>query len=223
MSVVSRSHSNNSTSSPSKSGGKKQGKKLAKREAKLMLKVEQARKDVQKSQGKVAKAQAQLDDNREQLHGLEEKLAALRNPEQQSGQNGNAQMQEDNTQDNTGMTGQQNQQSLPSNETYVGNAFDTELARTPGEARGDVLQAESQEQYQTDAIARDMEHAEDQGVASTEPENQDQGSDAEQSQEHGQHSNTFFESRSEPDEQTDQGTSSEQNQDQEENQDNFAG
>lgn len=207
MSVVDRSHANSSAASPTQSGGKKQGKKLAKREAKLMLKVEQARKDVQKSQGRVARAQSRLDDDREQLRALEERLATLRHPNQQSGPDGN-------TQNDTGTSGQQ----LPSNETYVGNAFDTELARTPDQARSDVLEAESQEQYQTDAIARDMAVAEDQGVTSGEPEHQEQGAEGnqEQDQEQGQHSNTFFESRSEPDEQSDQeqeDTSSEQNQD----------
>jgi chromosome segregation ATPase len=170
----------------SSTGGKKQRKKLAKQEARLMLKVEQARKDVQKAQGKVAKAQSQLDDSQKRLQDIEGKLAALRTSpqEQQTSANGSEQTQEVTNQDTTSVTttgtaqeqgeqGQQGQQ-LPANETYVGGAEDAERATTPYEAREDVLQAEGQELSQEHAVATDMAQAQDQGVVSVSPDNQDQ-------------------------------------------------
>ena len=57
---------------------KKQRKKQAKREAKLMLKLEQARQDVQKAQQRVAKAQVRLDTSETHLHDLEAKVAQVR-------------------------------------------------------------------------------------------------------------------------------------------------
>jgi CubicO group peptidase (beta-lactamase class C family) len=56
----------------------KQRKKQAKKEAKMMLKVEAAKKDVQKAEQKVAKAQAALEASRTHLHDLEEKLSQMR-------------------------------------------------------------------------------------------------------------------------------------------------
>ena len=212
MSVVNGLNRSSGTSSPSTGGGRRQSKKQAKREAKLMLKVEQAKQDVERSERKVSKAQAQLDDSRKQLHDLEEKLAALHAPQQQqtSEQHWSAQMQPGNNQDNTDsnplMAGQQGQQEqwgeqLPSDETYVGDAVDTERATTPSRAESDVRQSEEQERSQTDAVARDMVQAEDQGVVSMPPDNQEQGSNQGESQMHGQHSNTFFESRSDEEDQ----------------------
>jgi hypothetical protein len=63
---------------------------------------------------------------------------------------------------------------LPPNETYVGDAFDTELATTPERAEDDVLQSEEQEIEQTKAVARDMVQAEDQGVVRVPPESSGQ-------------------------------------------------
>jgi hypothetical protein len=186
--------------SPSTGGGKKQRKKLVKQEAKLMLKVEQARKDVQKAQGKVAKAQAQLDDRQKRLQAVEEKLAALHTSdhEQQTGTSGSQQPQQ-SAQQETQQTAQQETGSvattetaveqegqsqpteqaqqgeqLPLSETYVDGAVDTERARTPGEARGDVLQEEGQELFQEHALATDMAQAQDQGEVSVPSENQEQ-------------------------------------------------
>lgn len=68
----------------SNDGTNKQRKKQAKREAKTMLKLEQAKKDVQKAEQKVAKAQAQLEADRTRLRNLEEELTNIRTPEQQA-------------------------------------------------------------------------------------------------------------------------------------------
>jgi hypothetical protein len=220
MRVVDRLNGSTNTSSPPDSGGKRQVKKQAKREAKLMLQVEQARKDAQKAEKKASKAQAQLEDSRKQLHELEEKLAALRSPQQQTNDQGSAHVPRGNNQDNTnpnsGMTeqqvqqGQQGQQEqLPSDETYVGGAVDTERATTPYLALGDVVQSEEQEQFQTDAVARDMEQAEDQGVVSEPPDTQNQASNLGQSELQGQHSDTYFESRSDEEDQDTEPTTSE--------------
>src|SRR5437016_2003136 len=57
---------------------KQQRKKQAKKEAKMMLKVEAAKKDVQKAEQKVAKAQATLEACRTHLRNLEEKLSLMR-------------------------------------------------------------------------------------------------------------------------------------------------
>ncbi|GCE05311.1 hypothetical protein [Dictyobacter aurantiacus] len=55
----------------------KQRKKLAKKEAKLMLKVEQAKKDVRKVEKKIHKSQDDLKTRNERLHDLEGKLSHL--------------------------------------------------------------------------------------------------------------------------------------------------
>ncbi len=72
------------TNPSSEDASKKQRKQQAKREAKLMLKVEQAKKDVQKAEQKLARAQTNLEDARKQQHNLEEKVARLRAPQQES-------------------------------------------------------------------------------------------------------------------------------------------
>ncbi|HLI06915.1 MAG TPA: hypothetical protein VKV40_10135 [Ktedonobacteraceae bacterium] len=177
--------------SPSTGGGKKQRKKLVKQEAKLMLKVEQARKDVQKAQGKVAKAQAQLDNRQKRLQAVEEKLAAFRasDQERQTGTNGSQQPEQSAQQETSSATmtgtaeqneptqptqqGEQGQQ-LPVGEIYVDGAVDTERARTPGEARSDVLQEEGQELSQEHAVAADMAQAQDQSEVSVPSDNQEQ-------------------------------------------------
>ncbi|GHO43852.1 hypothetical protein [Ktedonospora formicarum] len=57
---------------------KKQRKKLAKREARLMLQVEEARKDVKKSEQKAAKAQKRLEEYKQALYNLELQLRQIR-------------------------------------------------------------------------------------------------------------------------------------------------
>lgn len=57
---------------------KKQRKKLAKREARLMLQVEEARKDIKKSEQKAAKAQKRLDEYQQVLCNLELQLRQMR-------------------------------------------------------------------------------------------------------------------------------------------------
>ena len=61
---------------------KQKRKEHAKQEAKLMLKTEQAKKDVQKAEQKLAKAQKRLEDARTQQQGIEQKLAELRTAQQ---------------------------------------------------------------------------------------------------------------------------------------------
>ena len=61
---------------------KQKHKEQAKQEAKLMLKAEQAKKDVQKAEQKLVKAQTRLEDARAQQQTLEQKLAELRKPQQ---------------------------------------------------------------------------------------------------------------------------------------------
>jgi len=58
---------------------KKQRKKQAKREAKLMLELEEARKDLQRAEQKFSKAQSNLEASRSRLHEIEEQLAQIRN------------------------------------------------------------------------------------------------------------------------------------------------
>ena len=60
----------------------KQRKKQAKREAKIMLKVEQAKKDMQRAEKKVTKAQANLESSHAYLRSLEEKLVNVRTSQQ---------------------------------------------------------------------------------------------------------------------------------------------
>lgn len=61
---------------------KQKRKEQAKQEAKLMLKAEQAKKDIQKAEQKLAKAQTRLEEARTQQQKLEQKLAELRTPQQ---------------------------------------------------------------------------------------------------------------------------------------------
>ncbi len=56
---------------------KRQRKKQAKREAKTMLKLEQARQDVQIAEQKVARAQVRLEASRTHLRNLEERVAQM--------------------------------------------------------------------------------------------------------------------------------------------------
>jgi septal ring factor EnvC (AmiA/AmiB activator) len=58
---------------------KRQRKKQAKREAKLMLGLEDAKKDVRKAEQKFTKAQSNLEACQARLHELEEQLAQIRN------------------------------------------------------------------------------------------------------------------------------------------------
>jgi len=58
----------------------KRRRKQARQEAKLMLEIEEANKDLKKAQKKQSKAQAQLEVLRTSLHTLEAKLAELRAP-----------------------------------------------------------------------------------------------------------------------------------------------
>ena len=57
---------------------KKERKKQAKREAKTMLKVKKAQKDVERAERKVTKAQVNLQTSKDQLHKFEEKLTQMR-------------------------------------------------------------------------------------------------------------------------------------------------
>jgi hypothetical protein len=151
------------------------------RETDLLVKLRQAQEDVRRAEDQVAQAQAGLDDSRQRLNSLQAQLQAMNNepgavrqmntqPNQsgqpeQSGQPGQAAANQGQNATNAG--------GLPPNETYVGDAVDTELATTPDRARYDVLQNESQEINQEHAVARDMVQAEDQGVVSVPPENPD--------------------------------------------------
>ena len=66
----------------------KQRKQQAKQEAKLMLRLEEAQRDVQKTEQKLAKAQKSHEDALSQQYELEEKLRKLRIPEPTSSSNG---------------------------------------------------------------------------------------------------------------------------------------
>lgn len=61
-----------------------QQKKQAKRDAKMMLKVETAKRNVQKAEQKVANAQGKLQARQARLHQLEEQLSAIRTPATQA-------------------------------------------------------------------------------------------------------------------------------------------
>lgn len=68
---------------PAQEDAKKQRKQQAKQEAKLMLKLEEAKKAVQKAEAKLAKAQTQLHDSNSHLHTLQDKLTHLRSGQQE--------------------------------------------------------------------------------------------------------------------------------------------
>jgi chromosome segregation ATPase len=135
----------------------KQQQEWVNRETDLLMKLRQAQAAVEQAEDQVAQAQARLDDRREQLQSIQAQLNAMYNEPGAVRQG------------NTAISG-----GLPPNETYVGGAVDFEQARTPGQARYDVLQDESQELSQEHAVARDMAQAEDQGVVEVPPENSGQ-------------------------------------------------
>ena len=58
----------------------KRQKKQARREAKLMLEIEEANKDLKKAQKKQSKAQARLEERSAYVHMLETRLEELRAP-----------------------------------------------------------------------------------------------------------------------------------------------
>ena len=74
----------NNEVAPSQGQGKKQRNKQAKREAKMMLKLEQAKQDVQKAEQKVAKAQTRLEARRTHLRTLENQMAEMHSAHQES-------------------------------------------------------------------------------------------------------------------------------------------
>jgi hypothetical protein len=63
---------------------KKQRKKLAKREAELMLKVDQAKKDLHKAEQKLTRARAGVETAQSTLQTIELELAELRTPAQET-------------------------------------------------------------------------------------------------------------------------------------------
>ncbi len=71
-------------SAPSDNENHKQHKKQAKQEAKTMLKLEAAKRDEQKAEQKVIKAQTKLVASRMHVQALEEKLAQVRSSQQSS-------------------------------------------------------------------------------------------------------------------------------------------
>ena len=108
------------TAPSSTNGTKKQRKKQAKREAKTMLRLEQSRKDVQKAEQKVARAQAQLEARRTRLHNLEAEVEKMQKDESNS--SGSAV--------NDGNTSQE-QETAPTNEP---------VSLPPSEGRTDIPQ-----------------------------------------------------------------------------------
>ena len=70
---------NTSQTADAQDEDKQQRKKQAKREAKLMLGLEDAKKDVRRAEQKFAKAQSNLEASRARLHELEEQLAQIQN------------------------------------------------------------------------------------------------------------------------------------------------
>jgi len=62
----------------------KRQKKQARREAKLMLQIEAAKKDLKKAKKKQSKAQARLEERSTTLHTLEARLEELRNQSRQA-------------------------------------------------------------------------------------------------------------------------------------------
>ncbi len=70
---------------------RKQRKKQARQEARLMLRLEQARKDVQKAEKKLEKAQANLEASSAQVETLENKLTQMRASNHNDAHNGSSQ------------------------------------------------------------------------------------------------------------------------------------
>ncbi|HZR40324.1 MAG TPA: hypothetical protein VFB12_09430 [Ktedonobacteraceae bacterium] len=119
---------------------KKQRKKQAKREAKLMLKIEQAKKSVHKAEQKAAKAQANLEDRRTYLHDLEGKLAQAHQQEPHDNMANGAEPQ---LQDNAV---EQQQEQFAAPEEVAGapepSAATIYPSPPPVEGRSDVFQAQ---------------------------------------------------------------------------------
>ena len=137
------------TSSPN--GTKKQRKKQAKREAKTMLKLEQARKDVEKAEQKVARAQEQLESNRTHLRNLEAELEKMHTSQHHSasGTDTTDALQDQATSSssamNNGNTSQEEETPAPA---------ETETAWHPVEAGEQAVQVE--ENSHDDAEAEDI-------------------------------------------------------------------
>jgi hypothetical protein len=74
------------TTTSQTNGTKRQRKKQARQEAKVMLKIEQAKKGVKKAQKMFTHAQVILDENQAHLHNLQEKLQKIRITEEPQSQ-----------------------------------------------------------------------------------------------------------------------------------------
>ena len=81
---MARKASANSSSPVATDDEQKLRKQQAKREAKAMLVIEEAKKDVQKAEKKLAKAQATLEARTAHLRTLEGNLAELRTPHEET-------------------------------------------------------------------------------------------------------------------------------------------
>ena len=92
---------NQNTTTTSSTNTKKQRNKQAKQEAKVMLKIEAARQDVQKAERKVAKAQAHLEASHAHLRDLETRSSAdISTPSNQLNSQPPAEGRADTLQDN---------------------------------------------------------------------------------------------------------------------------
>src|SRR5436309_1308602 len=118
------------TTPSSPDGTKKQRKKQAKREAKTMLRLEQSRKDVQKAEQKVARAQAQLESSRTRLHDLEVEVEQMHTSQHHS----------DSGTDTTSAAQPAPTQAGIEEHAYISPPTDQAPSLSPVEGRTDVLQ-----------------------------------------------------------------------------------
>jgi len=124
------SQKNGAKQQDGKNEAKKERKQQAKHDAKLMLKIEKAKKDVQKLQQKVIKAQAGLNEAQGHLHELEtrmesQKVVALLPPGHAEQSNGQAE-QSSQTMNGSTPTSQEN---IPVDQT---------VSEPPAEGRNDI-------------------------------------------------------------------------------------
>jgi hypothetical protein len=126
---------------PPQAETKKQRKKQAKREAKIMLKLEQARKNVQKAEQKVARAQSNLEASNAHVHELEGRLSQLQTPEEGLSHLQAAEEPHDSTSSNGAGTAEQNVEVIPQDESVSPSGQVASML--PAEGRDDVSAVES--------------------------------------------------------------------------------
>jgi len=140
---------------------KKQRKKQAKREAKTMLKLEQARQDVQKAQRRVAKAQVQLEASETHLHDVEAKVAQIHASQAEA----HSEQQGSETSMSYASNGQQEQGSENNAATDTSTPTNQVTAVPPAGGQADVPVDTPQDQESSSSESETFEVSEDDEVS----------------------------------------------------------